>query len=101
MILFDNVSYSAGGTKIIKGVSFEIRRGDFTALIGANGAGKSTLARLCNGLLKPTSGTVRTGGFDTASAKTSRIAKFTWFLFQDPDRQICKNSVRDEIMFSL
>ena len=39
MILFDNVSYSAGGTKIIKGVSFEIRRGDFTALIGANGAG--------------------------------------------------------------
>ena len=101
MILFDNVSYSAGGTKIIKGVSFEIRRGDFTALIGANGAGKSTLARLCNGLLKPTSGTVRTGGFDTASAKTSRIAKFTGFLFQDPDRQICKNSVRDEIRFSL
>ena len=101
MILFDNVSYSAGGMRIINGVSFEIKRGDFTALIGANGAGKSTLARLCIGLLKPVSGTVRAGGFDTASVRTSRIAKFAGFLFQDPDRQICKNSVRDEIRFSL
>ncbi len=101
MIVFENVSYSAGGIKIINGVSFEIKKGDFTALVGANGAGKSTLARLCNGLLKPAGGTVRVGGFDTASVRTSRIARFAGFLFQDPDRQICKNSVRDEIMFSL
>ena len=44
---------------------------------------------------------MRAGGFDTASVRTSRIAKFAGFLFQDPDRQICKNSVRDEIRFSL
>lgn len=102
MISFDNVSYDAdSGVNIINDVSFEIRKGDFTALIGANGAGKSTLTRLCNGLLKPVAGKVRVGGFDTSSVRTSRIAKFTGFLFQNPDRQICKNTVYDEIKFGL
>ena len=101
MIVFENVEYSSGGRKIIRNVSFHIRRGSFTALIGPNGAGKSTLSRLCGGLLKPTSGSVTTNGFDTRAAKTSRIARFTGFLFQNPDRQICKNSVREEILFGL
>ncbi len=101
MICFKNVSYSTNQTEIIKDVSFEIKKGDFTALIGANGAGKSTLARLSNGLLKPTRGVVNVGGYNTALVRTSRIAKFTGFLFQNPDRQICKNRVRDEIRFSL
>ena len=101
MINFENVSYSSHGTDIIKEVSFSIGRGDFVSLIGANGAGKSTLMRLCNGLLKPASGTVRVGGLDTSVFKTSRIARFTGFLFQNPDRQICKNTVREEIIFGL
>lgn len=101
MIRFDNVHYSTNKINIINGVSFELKKGDFTALIGANGAGKSTLARLCNGLLKPSRGAVNVGGFDTALVRTSRIAKFTGFLFQNPDRQICKNRVCDEIRFSL
>lgn len=101
MITFNKVSYGIGELKIINDVSFTINKGDFTALIGANGAGKTTLSRLCNGLLKPSSGSVIVGGFDTSVTKTSRIAKFTGFLFQNPDRQICKNTVRDEIMFGL
>ncbi len=101
MISFDRVSYSSHGTDIINDVSFQIGRGDFVSLIGANGAGKSTLTRLCNGLLKPCSGSVVVNGFDTSVTKTSRIAKFTGFLFQNPDRQICKNTVRDEIIFGL
>jgi energy-coupling factor transport system ATP-binding protein len=101
MIVFDNVEYSSGGREIIKNVSFHLRRGNFTALIGPNGAGKSTLSRLCGGLLKPTSGSVTTNGFDTRKTKTSCIARFTGFLFQNPDRQICKNSVKEEILFGL
>jgi len=101
MIVFDKVSYSNCGRRIIKNVSFRLRRGGFAALTGPNGAGKSTLSRLCSGLLKPDSGSVTTNGFDTSLTKTSRIAKFTGFLFQNPDRQICKNSVREELMFGL
>jgi energy-coupling factor transport system ATP-binding protein len=101
MIYFENVSYSRAKTEIIKSISFRIRRGDFVSLIGANGAGKSTLMRLCNGLLKPSSGTVKVCDLDTSVSKTSSIAKFAGFLFQNPDMQICRNTAREEIMFGL
>jgi zinc transport system ATP-binding protein len=44
---------------IIQNVSFLIKRGDYTAIIGPNGGGKSTLLRLMLGLLSPTSGSIR------------------------------------------
>ena len=42
----------------IKGISFEVNKGEVIALIGANGAGKTTTLHTVSGLLKPTSGTV-------------------------------------------
>ncbi|MDR1916690.1 MAG: energy-coupling factor ABC transporter ATP-binding protein [Synergistaceae bacterium] len=101
MLRFDGVSFYRGSEKIINDVSFEIDRGDFAALLGENGAGKSTLCRLCNGLLKPDSGRVTVCGNDTSSAKTSAIARNVGFLFQNPDRQLCQNTVRKEILFGL
>jgi energy-coupling factor transport system ATP-binding protein len=108
MLKFDHVcfsypAYAAGAVSsgVITDVSFEIRRGDFAALIGENGAGKSTLARLCNGLLKPSSGTVRVGGRDTMTVKTSVLARTVGYLFQNPDRQLCQNTVREELLFGL
>jgi energy-coupling factor transport system ATP-binding protein len=86
---------------VISDVSFEIGGGEFVALLGENGAGKSTLCRLCNGLLKPTSGSVSVDGHDTRHTKTSEIARSVGFLFQNPDRHICCNTVRGEILFGL
>ena len=73
--------------------------GDFVAFVGTNGAGKSTTMRLANGLLKPTSGEVLIDGVPTTSLKTSELARRIGFLFQNPDRQICCNTVREELMF--
>jgi energy-coupling factor transport system ATP-binding protein len=101
MLRFEGVSFAYGRETTISGASFEIGAGEFVALLGENGAGKSTLLRLCNGLLKPTSGRVVLRGHDTASTKTSTIALFTGFLFQNPDMQICQNTVYGEIMFGL
>ncbi|MDR3076015.1 MAG: energy-coupling factor ABC transporter ATP-binding protein [Synergistaceae bacterium] len=91
--------YGEGGA--INGVSFKIGRGEFVALMGENGAGKSTLCRLCNGLLKPSSGRVTVCGKDTSRARTSELARHVGFLFQNPDRQMCKNTVREEIELGL
>jgi energy-coupling factor transport system ATP-binding protein len=101
MLRFEGVSFGYISGSAIEDVSFEIGRGEFVALLGENGAGKSTLCRLCNGLLKPSSGRVTVGGNDTKLVKTSALARSVGFLFQNPDRQICRNTVRDEIMFGL
>lgn len=100
MIKFQNVhaSYDAE-LPILKDVSFTINDGDFVVFVGTNGAGKSTTMRLVNGLLKPTSGQVLIDGVPTTDLKTSELAQRVGFLFQNPDRQICKNTVREELLF--
>ena len=100
MIEFKNVSASYDGElAVLNDVSFTVNDGDFVAFVGTNGAGKSTTMRLVNGLLKPTSGEVLIDGVPTTSLKTSELARRIGFLFQNPDRQICCNTVREELMF--
>lgn len=102
MIQFDNVSFGYSRDEItIHQLNFEIKKGEFTALVGENGAGKSTTSKLVNGLLKPVSGDVTVMGWNTKTTKTSRIAKHVGFLFQNPDRQLCRNTVREELLFGL
>ncbi len=100
MLKFDHVSFSYPGmTQTVKDLSFEVHAGEVVAMIGSNGAGKSTVSRLANGLLRPDSGHVYVDGEDTGKVRTSAIAKKVGFLFQNPDRQICQNTVREEIAF--
>jgi energy-coupling factor transport system ATP-binding protein len=88
LIEFENVSFGYERSLTIQNVSFVLEKGEFCAIIGENGAGKTTISKLCNGLLKPVSGSVRVGGMDTKTTRTSRIARSVGFLFQNPDRQI-------------
>ena len=102
MIRFEHVAFSyTDGRQTIQDLSFHIPKGDFVALIGANGAGKSTISRLCNGLLRPSAGKILLDGDDTTTTPTSRLARKVGFLFQNPDRQICENTVQAEIAFSM
>ena len=101
MIEFHNVSFGYGREMTIEDMSFRLEKGDFAAVVGENGAGKTTLSKLCNGLLKPAKGSVSVGGMDTKTTRTSRIARTVGFLFQNPDRQICRNTIRDELLFGL
>ncbi|MEC4184762.1 ABC transporter ATP-binding protein [Adlercreutzia sp. R21] len=100
MIEFKNVSASYDGElAVLNDVSFTVNDGDFVAFVGTNGAGKSTTMRLANGLLKPTAGEVLVDGVPTTALKTSELARRIGFLFQNPDRQICCNTVREELLF--
>ena len=102
---FNQVSYAyeaqADGNSVVSGLSFSIREGEFVALIGSNGAGKTTTSKLMNGLLKPTEGSVFVCGAPTTELKTSAVARTVGMLFQDPDRQICQNTVYEELAFGL
>jgi tungstate transport system ATP-binding protein len=55
----DGLVFAVGGRRIVDNVSFRLDAAMRTVILGANGAGKSVLLRLCHGLLRPTSGTIR------------------------------------------
>lgn len=92
-----NFSYRAG-TQILKdiNISFDNRS---TAIIGQNGAGKTTFVKLIKGLLKPVGGSIYYGGKDIASETVAMLAGKVGFVFQNPNDQIFKNKVIDEVMF--
>ena len=102
MIQMEHVSFSYHEQgPSVQDISLRIGKGEFAAILGANGAGKTTTVRLMDGLLKPVSGRVLIHGVDTAKSSVSERASKVGFLFQNPDRQICRNTVREEILFGL
>lgn len=107
MIECRNLKFGHGSPKsktyveLIHDISLKIEDGEFVAIIGENGAGKSTLSKILAGLLKPVEGSVTVNGMDTKKTKNSVLAKQLGFLFQNPDRQLCCYTVKDEIAFGL
>lgn len=109
IVRFDNVShyyksYNDNGTvgQVVgtEGVTLEIEKGSFVALVGHNGCGKSTLAKLTNGLLLPTSGTVKVLGMDTADKNSIfEIRKNVGMVFQNPDNQMVASIVEEDVAF--
>lgn len=83
----------------LKGVSLDIKDGDFVAVIGQNGSGKTTLVKHFNGLHKPTKGQVIVGGRDTKDLSVGELARTVGFVFQNPDHQIFCATTREEITF--
>ncbi len=70
-----------------------------TAIIGQNGAGKTTFVKLLKGLIRPTAGKIMLNGQDLSEQSVAKIAKSIGLIFQNPDDQIFKHTVLDEIMF--
>ena len=73
----------------LNGVSMQVRRGEFVAVLGANGCGKSTLAKHFNAILLPEEGKVYVEGMDTADDdKLYDIRQTVGMVLQSPDNQI-------------
>lgn len=95
-------AYSYGtGQAGIEGIDLTVRAGEILAVVGQNGAGKTTFTKLLNGLIKPSAGVVRIAGLDTHTTPVSALASHAATLFQNPDRQLCRNTVVEEISFGL
>ena len=102
MIQISNVYFTyPNGNQALKGITLEIKNGEFIGLIGKNGAGKTTLAKLMNGLLKPDKGSVVVDDVNTKEASVAEISKHVGYVFQNPDRFLFSESVEKEIIFTL
>jgi energy-coupling factor transport system ATP-binding protein len=85
----------------IKRVDFKINQGEMVAIIGHNGSGKSTLSKLISGYLKPTEGTIKIGGVEVTKLHPRIRPTIVGYVFQNPDHQVFKDSVFEDIMFGL
>lgn len=103
IIEIKNLHYTYPGdeTESLCGVSLEIEKGSFVAVLGHNGSGKSTLAKHLNAILLPTEGKVLINGIDTADEdRLLDIRRTVGMVFQNPDNQIVANVVEDDVAFA-
>lgn len=84
----------------LKDVTAQIKKGEFTAIIGTNGSGKSTLARHLNALLIPTEGELIVEGMRTSDAgRVWDIRQKVGMVFQNPDNQFVAAVVEEDVAF--
>jgi subfamily B ATP-binding cassette protein MsbA len=96
-IAFDRVSFSYGEEPVLRDVSFEARRGEIVALVGASGAGKSTLVDLIPRFYEPTSGVIRLDGVDTREIQLASLRGLTGIVSQDT--VLFNDTVRSNIAY--
>ena len=86
----------------LDGLTLDIERGSFVAVLGHNGCGKSTFAKHCNAICVPSEGTVLVCGIDTKNEdRLFDIRGRVGMVFQNPDNQLVATIVEDDVAFAL
>lgn len=89
------------GLKTIHNISFQIKKGEYVAILGHNGSGKSTIAKLLIGLLEKKSGNIIIDHKELNLENLYKIREKIGIVFQNPDNQFIGATVRDDIAFGL
>ena len=96
---FEDVHYDyPTGVSAIRGVSLSLDEG-CVCIVGQNGAGKTTFAKHLNGLLRPTRGRVLVRGKGTREYRVAELAREVGLAFQNPDDQLFRSTVEEEVRF--
>jgi len=96
-IIFENVSFSYGHTKILHNFSMTIPKGSMTALVGSSGSGKSTLTSLLLRLYDPTEGRILVNESDLKDYDINTYHDIVGYVSQDPF--IYNATIRENILF--
>lgn len=96
-IEFDHVwfSYDDSDNYALKDISIAIDGGQFVGIVGPSGGGKSTLMSLLMGFYRPTKGTIRINGYDTAVYAPAVLRKVMGYVFQDS--HLFKGTIRENL----
>ena len=99
-------SYEEGGQQVpvLRGLTLDIARGEYVAILGHNGSGKSTFAKLLNGILEPDAGVLTVAGTDLTSPELTDddifdLRREVGMVFQNPDNQLVATIVEDDVAF--
>ena len=97
LLKVDNIEVYYGMIKALKGVSFEVNKGEIVALIGANGAGKTTILHTVTGLLKPKTGKILFNDKDITKTPAHKIVSMGMAHVPEGRRIFSQLSVIDNI----
>lgn len=93
-----DLSYRMESREILRGISFELYKGETVAIVGRNGAGKTTLIRHLNGLIRSARNEVTFMGKGIRGMPPLKMAAAVGISFQNPNDQFFKSRVRDELL---
>lgn len=104
LIEVDNVTHiynDENNVTALKNINLGIDRGEFIGIVGHTGSGKSTLVQLFNGLIIPSSGTVKVNGKNITNEKTNlkETRRHVGLVFQYPEHQLFEETVYKDIAF--
>jgi energy-coupling factor transport system ATP-binding protein len=100
LISVRNLHYAYHGHRALRGVSLEVRKGEFLALMGRNGSGKSTLLKALVGLLKADEGDVTVAGLDTRRVDTDALIRHVGYVPQHPGALLFSETLAQELAFT-
>lgn len=89
---------------VLNGVSFDVKKGEYVAILGHNGSGKSTLAKLLDMILVPTGGKIVIDGTEITSPDLTdeeayALRRKVGMVFQNPDNQLVATIVEEDVAF--
>ncbi len=103
MLSVQNVTfrYDEGAKPALDGITLDVQKGEYVAILGVNGCGKSTLAKHFNAILLPESGRVLVEGMPTSDEKNLlALRQKVGMVFQNPDNQIVATVVEEDVAFA-
>jgi branched-chain amino acid transport system permease protein len=97
----EGVARYFGGVRALEDVTLRIRAGELVGLVGPNGSGKTTLVSMLAGTLRPTKGTIRIAGQDTAGLPPHRVAHAGVARTYQIPRPFASMTVRDNVAMAI
>ncbi|MFP7474360.1 energy-coupling factor ABC transporter ATP-binding protein [Niallia taxi] len=103
LVTVDSLSfmYEDQQRKALDNVSFQVKQGEWVAIVGHNGSGKSTLAKLLNGLYFSSEGSIQIGDVTISEETVWEARRKIGMVFQNPDNQFVGTTVKDDVAFGL